>query len=254
MAKKAGKIKTKSKSRKAKPAAGSGARKPRPAASKAGGRLRETVLERGQAETLQPTRLRDPRAADLEIRELELNDIPAVFALGEKLFTPERWPNLYRTWDEYELVELFASDGETCFVAELDGRVVGFALGTMIEKRRSAWKYGYLLWLGADPEVGPLGIGGKLFHRLQEVFIQQGARIMLVDTAEENTGALQFFRRHGFGNEEGHVYLSKNLSAEPTYRRRHRQKLARTRQRMPPIKPPAPRARVTVDDEEFTGG
>lgn len=196
---------------------------------------------------------RDPRAADLEVRELELNDIPAVFALGERLFTPERWPNLYRTWDEYELVELFASDGETCFVAELDGRVVGFALGTMIEKRRSAWKYGYLLWLGADPEVGPLGIGGRLFHRVQEVFIQQGARIMLVDTAEENTGALQFFRRQGFANEHGHVYLSKNLSTEPTYRRRHRQKLARTRQRTPSAKPLA-RGTAVEGEEDFTGG
>jgi len=196
---------------------------------------------------------RDPRAADLDIRELELNDIPAVFDLGERLFTPERWPNLYRTWDEYELVELFASDGDTCFVAELHGRVVGFALGTMIEKRRSAWKYGYLLWLGADPEVGPLGIGSRLFHRLQEVFIQQGARIMLVDTAEENLGALHFFRRQGFGNEQGHVYLSKNLSGEPTYRKRHRQKLARTRQRTPPATK-APRLVLLPGDEEFTGG
>lgn len=196
---------------------------------------------------------RDPRAANLDIRELELNDIPVVFDLGERLFTPERWPNLYRTWDEYELVELFASDGDTCFVAELDGKVVGFALGTMIEKRRSAWKYGYLLWLGADPEVGPLGIGSRLFHRLQEVFIQQGARIMLVDTAEENLGALHFFRRQGFGNEQGHVYLSKNLSGEPTYRKRHRQKLARTRQRTPPATK-AVRLVALRGDEEFTGG
>ena len=33
------------------------------------------------------------------IREMELDDLPAVFKLGERLFTAEKQPNLYRTWD-----------------------------------------------------------------------------------------------------------------------------------------------------------
>ena len=44
----------------------------------------------------------------LIVREMELEDLPKVFALGERLFTAEKWPNLYRTWDEYEVIELFA--------------------------------------------------------------------------------------------------------------------------------------------------
>ena len=71
---------------------------------------------------------------------MELDDLPGVYRLGERLFTPEKQPNLYRTWDEYELAELFTSDGDFCLVAESGDRVVGFAMGTLIEKRRSAWK------------------------------------------------------------------------------------------------------------------
>ena len=54
------------------------------------------------------------------VREMELEDLPKVYALGEKVFTADKWPNLYRTWDEYEIVDRFAADGETCLVAELD--------------------------------------------------------------------------------------------------------------------------------------
>jgi ribosomal protein S18 acetylase RimI-like enzyme len=164
-----------------------------------------------------PTR---QKAARIEIREMELDDLPAVYALGEKLFTAERWPNLYRTWDEYELVDFFSSDGEFCLVAETDDQIVGFVLGSLIEKRRSAWTYGWLVWVGIDPEVNRRGIGTRLLNQLTEQFIEDGARMMIVDTETENKEALQFFRKHGFGDEIEHVYLSRNLTTHPEYLRR----------------------------------
>ena len=88
----------------------------------------------------------------ITIREMELDDLAPVYHLGEKLFTAREVPNLYRTWDEYELVELFNSDSEFCLVAEYEEEIIGFALGTTIEKERSAWKYGYLVWLGITAE------------------------------------------------------------------------------------------------------
>jgi len=188
--------------------------------------------DRAREAHMSESRKRSQRSKDsggsVAVREMELEDLHRVYALGEKVFTADRWPNLYRTWDEYEIVDRFAADGETCLVAELDGEVVGFALGTVIEKRHSAWDYGYLLWLGVDPDVGPLGVGSKLFSRMQELFIEGGARMMLVDTATENERALQFFRKQGFGNETGHVYLSKNLTheIETVARRKRRRSLS----------------------------
>lgn len=158
--------------------------------------------------------------ASLCIREMEFEDLPAVFDLGERLFTADKWPNLYRTWDEYNLIQTFAADTETCLVAEFQGALVGFALGTVIDKRRSAWSYGYLLWLGVDPLCARQGVGKRLLNRLTEIFIAQGARIMLVDTEAENRPAVDFFHRHGFGNENRHVYMSKNLTNHPEYLRR----------------------------------
>jgi ribosomal protein S18 acetylase RimI-like enzyme len=163
-------------------------------------------------------------AKAVEIREMELEDIPAVYSLGEAVFTADKWPSLYRTWDEYEPVGLFTSDGEFCFVAESEGRVVGFALGSLIDKRKSAWSYGYLTWLAVDPNHKRSGVASHLMEAITEAYLRAGARMMIVDTDAENTPAIHFFRRHGFGNEDRHVYLSKNLTGHPAYRRLRRQR------------------------------
>ncbi len=153
--------------------------------------------------------------APICIRELELEDLPGVYALGEKLFTAERWPSLYRTWDEYELAEFFASEADNCFVAEDDDeRLIGFILGTIIEKRRSAWTYGWVLWLGVDPATGRGGVASKLLERITERFEEEGVRILIADTDPQNAPAVGFFEKHGFGHPRSHVYLSKNLSKE----------------------------------------
>ncbi|MFW6050161.1 MAG: GNAT family N-acetyltransferase [Myxococcota bacterium] len=175
-----------------------------------------------------PTRpddtLRKPRerkgGGQVEIREMELEDLPEVYALGERLFPAEKWPNLYRRWDEYDLVRYFSEDGELCLVAETPDGIVGFALGTFIYKRRSAWAYGYLEWLGVDPDAQRAGIGGRLIDRLTDLFIEHGARMMLVDTEVENEDAIAFFERKGFGNVVEHLYMSRNLTTHPQYIRR----------------------------------
>lgn len=151
----------------------------------------------------------------VEIRQMRLEDLPAVFELGQKLFTAADLPTLYRCWDDDELLQLFNSSEETCFVAVAGDRVVGFALGSIMEKPHSAWRYGWLEWLGVAPGYKRMGVATRLLNKLTDVFIAHDARIMLVDTDEENIEALAFFRKHGFGQEKRHVYLSRNLDDHP---------------------------------------
>jgi len=146
---------------------------------------------------------------------MRLADIPEIYALGHRLFTANKLPTLYRCWDEHELIQLFASDEETCLVAEREDQIVGFALGRIMEKPRSAWRYGWLLWLGVDPRCQGGDIGKRLLKQLTDLFIERDARIMLVDTDEHNERALRFFRKHGFSQERKHVYLEQNLDDHP---------------------------------------
>jgi len=153
-----------------------------------------------------------PHAPHVEIREMELEDLAEVFHLGERLFTAEEVPNLHRTWDEYEVTDFFQGEPELCLVAEHEDRIVGFALGTTIDKRRSAWKYGHLVWLGVDPDHARHGLGARLFRWLRQRMEDDGVRMIIVDTEADNEGALAFFRDLGFGHPKEHVYLSLNLS------------------------------------------
>ncbi len=158
----------------------------------------------------------------VEIREMEIDDLPAVYHLGERVFTSEV-PNLYRTWDEYEVTGAFNSEPELCLVAEdrATGEVVGFAMGTTVSKPRSAWTYGYLTWMAVAPEYQKRGVGERLVQRLAARMADQGVRILMVDTEARNEEALQFFEGLGFDQPRPHVYLSLNLNR---LRRRRRRK------------------------------
>ncbi len=59
--------------------------------------------------------------------------------------------------------------------------------------------------------------------RLTDLFIEAGARMMLVDTDAENERAVHFFERSGFGHPVEHVFMSKNLTTLPKYQK-HREK------------------------------
>ena len=152
-------------------------------------------------------------AADsLDVRDMTIDDLAAVFHLGEELFTSEFSQSMYRTWDEYEITTLFNSDSELCLVAELDDEVIGFALGTTVEKQNSAWKYGYLVWIGVRPGIQKCGAGDKLFAEIKQRMVEQGVRMMVIDTDADNEAGIRFFQKQGFDSTQKHVYMSLNLS------------------------------------------
>ena len=160
------------------------------------------------------------KRANIFVRQMEIDDLAAVFHLGERLFTAREVPNLFRTWDDYEVINFFQNDSEYCLVAETDDNedgIIGFVLGTTVTKNRSAWKYGYLVWLGVDPEFHETGVGSKLFNRFRDLMLSEGVRMLLVDSEADNLAALRFFRKMGFGHPQEHIYLALNLDP-------HRQK------------------------------
>ncbi len=149
---------------------------------------------------------------NLRIREMTIDDFPEVFHIGEEVFTVEYSQSLYRTWDEYEITTLFNSDSELCLVAEASEKIVGFVLGTTVNKHNSPWKYGYLVWLGVRKDIQQGGIGSGLFKEIKHRMKEQGVRMMIIDTSADNLPAVSFFQKQGFGDVQEHVYMSLNLT------------------------------------------
>ena len=151
---------------------------------------------------------------DIAVRAATIDDLPAIFHLGEKVFTSQDKSNLYRTWDEYEVTSLFNSEPEFLLVAESGAQIVGFAMGSIVEKARSAWTYGHLLWLGVEPGLARCGVGSQLFDGFRAVMEAQGVRMLLVDTQADNMAAIRFFVDKGFHNPTDHVYMTLNLDKD----------------------------------------
>ncbi|OHB29421.1 MAG: GNAT family N-acetyltransferase [Desulfuromonadaceae bacterium GWC2_58_13] len=161
-----------------------------------------------------------PQEEDLRIREMSIDDFPVVFHIGENLFTSDYSSSMYRTWDEYEIITLYNSDCELCLVAEFNNEILGFALGTTVEKSKSSWKYGYLVWLGVKPGIQKGGIGGALFKEIKRRMREQGVRMIIIDTDADNEAGIHFFKKQGFGNIQQHVYMTLNLSRKSPRKRR----------------------------------
>lgn len=153
---------------------------------------------------------------EVTIREMELDDLAPVYHLGERLFTCDLYPFLYRTWDEWEVVGHYNTDPEFSLVAEVDDTLAGFIIGTLISK--ASWTYGYIVWLGVDRTFQSTGVAHKLYDKLVERMVEAGARYLIADTDPSNTAALKFFTKKGFKDEREHVVLSLNLSRTERYR------------------------------------
>jgi ribosomal protein S18 acetylase RimI-like enzyme len=153
---------------------------------------------------------------EILIRDMELDDLAPVYHLGERLFTCDLYPFLYRTWDQWEVVGHYNTDPEFCLVAEVGGSLAGFIIGTLISK--ASWTYGYIVWLGVDVDFHSTGVAHKLFDRLVDRMVEEGARYLIADTDPSNTAALKFFTKKGFKNEREHVVLTLNLSRSGRYR------------------------------------
>jgi ribosomal protein S18 acetylase RimI-like enzyme len=158
---------------------------------------------------------------EVSIREMEIDDLSAVYHLGEKLFTSDEFPILYRTWDPYEVTDYFTTESEYCLVAETeDGRIVGFVLANMIEKEGTAWKkYGYLTWIGVDEAFQRTNLGQRLYNKIEDTFQKDGVRMVIADTDAENQGAILFLNAMGFSARAQHVWLAKTLQ-KPTRRKK----------------------------------
>jgi len=53
---------------------------------------------------------------EMIFRQMELKDCAPCYHLGELVFTAKRFPSLYRTFDQFEVVEKLSGDSELCYV------------------------------------------------------------------------------------------------------------------------------------------
>jgi ribosomal-protein-alanine N-acetyltransferase len=122
---------------------------------------------------------------NVTIRKMAVEDISAVVDLDQKSFSLP-WPE--RSF-RFELTDNPAS---RCWVAELDGKVVGMIVIWLIVDEA------HVATIATDPEYRRQGIGRRLLAHALRRLITDGARSSFLEVRESNIVAQEMYRKFGY--------------------------------------------------------
>ena len=122
---------------------------------------------------------------NLTIRRMTGEDIPTVIDLDQKSFSLP-WPE--RSF-RFEVTDNPAS---RCWVAELDGKVVGMIVVWLIVDEA------HVATLATHPDFRRQGIGQRLLSDALRHLIEEGAKSSFLEVRESNLAAQEMYRKFGY--------------------------------------------------------
>ena len=89
-------------------------------------------------------------------------------------------------------------DDEACFVAERDGKVVGFMISYILTAGFGMPKSAWIATLGVDPNFMGQGIGASLAKEIFTYYKEHGIENVYTSVRWDSTDMLSFFKTLGF--------------------------------------------------------
>lgn len=144
---------------------------------------------------------------DAAIRPMEVRDFPAVYQLGARAYKLTDKP--YNYWSIREVADHLEGNPGLCFVAEADGRVVGFILGD--ESFEILEDTAHLEWIAVDEEFRRHGIGQRLFAEAVAAVERLGNSAVVADIATDNPYSRGLAEKLGFEEGLSVTYFTKRF-------------------------------------------
>jgi ribosomal-protein-alanine N-acetyltransferase len=119
------------------------------------------------------------------VRPAQARDIPALVALDQSTFDP-LWQNTT------EIFRDVLTEYPHFVVAELNGVVVGYQFCSLIRDQ------GYLARVAVHPDYQGRGIGTRLLAEAVDFFRRKGARVIALNTQQDNQASQRLYRWFGF--------------------------------------------------------
>ena len=142
---------------------------------------------------------------NIRIRELQAADTDDIADIYASIVR-EPVDREFRT-----LIEKHArSENDICFVAELDGRVIGFMISYILTFGFGIEKSAWIATLGVDPEYMGQGIGDRLAREIFTLYKQMGINRVYTSVRWDSTDLLSFFKTLGFDRSK-FINLKKDL-------------------------------------------
>jgi ribosomal protein S18 acetylase RimI-like enzyme len=89
-------------------------------------------------------------------------------------------------------------DNEACFVAEIQGKVVGFMISYILTAGFGEAKSAWIAILGVDPHFMGQGIGATLATEIFSFYKAEGIENVYTSVRWDSTDMLSFFKTLGF--------------------------------------------------------
>lgn len=124
-------------------------------------------------------------------RQVEPDDYPPIVAVVDE------W------WGGRPMVHMlpklfFVHFRNTSFIAELDGKIVGFLIGFVSQTAREE---AYIHFVGIHPDFRSIGLGTALYDHFFSTVKQLRCQKVRCVTSPVNQGSIAFHRRMGFSAE-----------------------------------------------------
>jgi len=126
--------------------------------------------------------------AGCTIRKATLEDIPDIYRIETLCFKDP--------WDYKAMIEMMTIYLTSFYVAEAEGRIVGFSAGAVEETDQE--KYGHICNLAVSPEMQGFGIGRLLLRKVEREFFLSGCTACSLEVRRSNTHAHGFYERIGY--------------------------------------------------------
>ncbi len=142
----------------------------------------------------------------INIRKIKLDDAEEIAKIQYKITKKEPKTNFYHI-----IKEQLKKDEDISFVAEYNGKVVGYMISYVIYAGFGLDKGAWIATLGVDPKYMGQGIGKKLAQKVFEEYKKAGIKEIYTSVRWDSVDLLSFFKTLGFDRSE-FINLQKQLS------------------------------------------
>jgi len=146
-------------------------------------------------------------STEIKIRPMQVGDFADVYELGQRSYKLTDKP--YNYWTMREVADHLETCPELCFVAETDGKVVGFALGT--DTFEIIADTAHLEWIAVDSAYRRHGLATRLLQTVVDVVERMGKARVVADIASDNAFSQGLAHKLGFTEGISVTYFTKEL-------------------------------------------
>jgi ribosomal protein S18 acetylase RimI-like enzyme len=175
-----------------------------------------------------PESARSRTGAEMRVRRMHRRDINRVWEFLKLVFRDvnQQTVEYQRPRTKQRFEEQYDDEGIEQLLFELDGALVGYAECAYEVTGADNWinqtyfdnrdmRPLFVEELASHPEYQGMGVGTFMMEQVMHLGRVRGCTHIVLEVAENNEGALSFYRKRNFYKLDASIFLARKLSVEP---------------------------------------